>query len=86
MIAAELEGARDFQDALDRARLLANEQQFLIGVRVLTGTISAAQAGGAYALLAECMIAAMQAEVEREMVRAHGRVPGGARPSSPWAS
>jgi glutamate-ammonia-ligase adenylyltransferase len=45
---------------------------------VLTGTISAAQAGGAYALLAECMIAAMQAEVEREMLRSHGRVPGGA--------
>ena len=78
MIAAELAGARDFQAALDRARLLANEQQFLIGVRVLTGTISAAQAGGAYALLAECMIAAMQAKVEREIVRAHGRVPGGA--------
>jgi [glutamine synthetase] adenylyltransferase / [glutamine synthetase]-adenylyl-L-tyrosine phosphorylase len=78
MIAAELEGARDFQEALDRARLMANEQQFLIGVRVLTGTISAAQAGGAYALLAECMIAAMQAKVEQEIVRAHGRVPGGA--------
>jgi glutamate-ammonia-ligase adenylyltransferase len=77
-IAAELAGARDFQEALDRARLLANEQQFLIGVRVLTGTISAAQAGGAYALLAECMIAAMQAKVEQEIVRAHGRVPGGA--------
>ena len=86
IVAAELEGARDFQEALDRARLIANEQQFLIGVRVLTGTISAAQAGGAYALLAECMIAAMQAEVEREMVRAHGRVPGGAAASSPWAS
>jgi glutamate-ammonia-ligase adenylyltransferase len=28
-------------------------------------------------LLAECIIAAMQAEVERQMVRAHGRVPGG---------
>ena len=27
--------ARDFQEALDRARLLASEQQFLIGVRVL---------------------------------------------------
>jgi glutamate-ammonia-ligase adenylyltransferase len=77
-IAAELAGARDFQAALDAARLLANEQQFLIGVRVLTGTISAAQAGGAYALLAESMIAAMQARVEHEIVRAHGRVPGGA--------
>jgi len=78
IIAAELKGARDFQEVLDRARLIANEQQFLIGVRVLTGTIGAPQAGGAYALLAECMIEAMQAEVEREMVRAYGRVPGGA--------
>jgi len=78
MIAAELEGVPDLEGVLDAARLLASEQQFLIGVRVLTGTISAAQAGGAYALLAECLIAAMQARVEREMVRAHGHVPGGA--------
>ena len=41
MIAAELDGAHDFQEALDRARIIANEQQFLIGVRVLTGTIGA---------------------------------------------
>ena len=77
LIAAEFKSAADFQEVLDRARLFAGEQQFLIGVRVLTGTISAAQAGGAYALLAECIVAAMQAEVERQMVRAHGRVPGG---------
>ena len=78
IIAAELEGAVDFQDALDRARLIGHEQAFLIGVRVLTGTISAAQAGGAYAQLAECLIAAMQATVEREMARTHGTIPGGA--------
>ena len=77
LLAAEFKSAGDFQEVLDRARLFASEQQFLIGVRVLTGTISAAQAGGAYALLAECIIEAMQAEVEREMVKAHGRVPGG---------
>ena len=78
LIAAELGPAADFQEVLDRARLFAAEQQFLIGVRVLTGTISAAQAGGAYALLAERLIAAMQTEVERAMERAHGRVAGGA--------
>jgi glutamate-ammonia-ligase adenylyltransferase len=78
MIASELEGAIDFQDVLDRARRIVHEQSFLIGVRVLTGSIGAAQAGGAYALLAERMIAAMQTHVEREMVRVHGRVPGGA--------
>ena len=78
IIAAELKGADDFQEALDRARLIGHEQAFLIGVRVLTGTISAAQAGDAYALLAECLIQAMQSVAEREMERTHGRVPGGA--------
>ncbi len=78
IIAAELKEAKDLQERLDRARVVNNEQLFLIGVRVLTGTIGAAQAGGAYAMLAECMIEAMQAEVEREMARAYGRVPGGA--------
>jgi glutamate-ammonia-ligase adenylyltransferase len=78
IIAAELNGAADFQDVLDRARRVVHEQRFLIGVRVLTGSIGAAQAGGAYALLAECMIAAIQTEVERELAKVHGRVPGGA--------
>jgi glutamate-ammonia-ligase adenylyltransferase len=77
IIAAELAGAADFQDVLDRARRIGHEQAFLIGVRVLTGSISAAQAGGAYALLAERMIAAIQAEVEREVATVHGRVTGG---------
>jgi [glutamine synthetase] adenylyltransferase / [glutamine synthetase]-adenylyl-L-tyrosine phosphorylase len=78
IVAAELAGAADLQDVLDRARRIGHEQAFLIGVRVLTGSISAAQAGGAYALVAERMIAAMQAAVEGEMARMHGRVPGGA--------
>jgi [glutamine synthetase] adenylyltransferase / [glutamine synthetase]-adenylyl-L-tyrosine phosphorylase len=78
IVAVELAGATDFQDILDRARRIGHEQAFLIGVRVLTGSIGAAQAGGAYALVAERMIAAMQAEVEREMARTHGHVAGGA--------
>jgi glutamate-ammonia-ligase adenylyltransferase len=78
IVAAELDGVADFQEVLDGARRIVHEQSFLIGVRVLTGSIGAAQAGGAYALLAERMIAAMQGAVEREMARVHGRVPGGA--------
>jgi glutamate-ammonia-ligase adenylyltransferase len=68
----------DLQDALDRARAIASEQAFLIGVRVLSGTISASQAGGAYADLAGHLIEALAERVEAELVRAHGRVPGGA--------
>ncbi len=78
LVRAELSAAHDFQEKLDRARVVAHEQGFLIGVRVLTGTIGAAQAGGAYALLAEEMIEAMHAEVAREMERNHGKVPAAA--------
>ena len=78
LVKAELDGAVDFQDVLDRARVLGNEQAFLIGVRVLTGMISAPLAGSAYAQLAEELIAAVQGAVEREFAAAHGTVPGGA--------
>ena len=74
----ELAAAADYPERLDRARVVGNEQAFLVGVRVLTGTISAERAGGAYARLAEALIGALQTEVEREMVRQHGRIAGGA--------
>ncbi len=67
----------DLQEALDRARIIGSEQAFLIGVRVLSGTISAGQAGGAYADLAGRLIQALADRVEAELVRSHGRVPGG---------
>jgi len=67
----------DFQEALDRARTAGSEQAFLIGVRVLSGTISAADAGGAYAELAGHLIHGLAERVEMELVKAHGRVAGG---------
>ena len=78
IIDQDLASARDHVERLDRARVVGSEQAFLIGVRVLTGTISAAQAGGAYAQLAEHLIQGLQASVEEDLARAHGRVPGGA--------
>ncbi|MBL8881601.1 MAG: bifunctional [glutamine synthetase] adenylyltransferase/[glutamine synthetase]-adenylyl-L-tyrosine phosphorylase [Hyphomicrobium sp.] len=65
------------QDILDRARVIGGEQGFLIGVRILTGSISADEAGAAYALVAERMVAALLAEVSQELEREHGNVPGG---------
>jgi glutamate-ammonia-ligase adenylyltransferase len=58
--------------------VVGSEQAFLVGVRVLTGSINASQAGGAYALLAERLIAALGRFAEAELVRAHGVVPSGA--------
>jgi len=77
LVASEIALAADQQEMLDRMRVVGTEQMFLIGVRVLSGTINANQAGVAYALLAERLIAAMQAEVEKDLARAHGLVSGG---------
>ncbi len=75
-IGAELSDL-SYEQALDRARVIGSEQVFLIGVRVLTGTVSAADAGQAYADLADQLIAALASRVESEMARLHGTVPGG---------
>jgi len=79
LIRAEIgNGEHDTQYVLDRARVVGSEQQFLIGIRLLSGAIKANQAGGAYALLAERLINALKSETERELARAHGRIPQGA--------
>ena len=77
LVAAALAEASDYQDALDRARIIGREQAFLVGVRVISGTLSARQAGAAYAGLAETLIEALAEQVEAELVRTHGRMPGG---------
>ncbi len=76
-ITVEVANAPDQQDVLDRTRVVGSEQSFLIGVRVLSGTINASQAGGAYALLADRLIAALHRVVALDLERAHGHVPGG---------
>ncbi len=77
IVEAEIDAGADLQEALDRARIIGSEQAFLIGVRVLSGTISASLAGGAYAELAGQLIHALGARVESELVRAHGDIAGG---------
>jgi glutamate-ammonia-ligase adenylyltransferase len=65
------------QEVLDTARIIGSEQKFLIGVRALTGSLSAAEAGLAYAIVAERLIAGLLREVSRQMQEEYGRVPGG---------
>ena len=77
LISGAVAEATDYQDALERARIVGREQGFLIGVRVISGTISARQAGAAYAAHAETLIEALANRVEAELVRVHGRMPGG---------
>ncbi len=69
--------ADGYEDMLDRARMFGQEQAFLIGVRVLAGTIGARAAGAAYATLAEVLVSALLGEVKRAFEATHGRIRGG---------
>jgi glutamate-ammonia-ligase adenylyltransferase len=76
-LAAFLEGERAYEDVLDRLRIFASEQKFLIGVRLLAGSIDAARAGKAFSDLADLTIGAALEAVEAEFSIRHGRVRGG---------
>jgi glutamate-ammonia-ligase adenylyltransferase len=79
-LAAELERtigeARSYEDFLDRLRIFGQEQMFLVGARILSGTVSAEQAGEAFARLADVVIRALHGRVEEMFVKSHGRVRG----------
>ncbi len=74
----EIGGIEDYEEALNRARVVGQEHAFIIGVSLLTGAIDATRAGEAYAALAQGMIAALHMQVEQAMRRAHGEIPGAA--------
>lgn len=67
--------ARSYEDFLDRTRSFGQEHMFLIGARILSGTVSAEQAGAAYARLADVLIGAVHREVEQSFAAVHGRLP-----------
>ncbi len=71
-----LDQSISYEDMLDRLRLFGHEHMFLIGVRILSGTVSAEQAGEAYARLADVIICSLHNGVERLFAEAHGYVPG----------
>jgi glutamate-ammonia-ligase adenylyltransferase len=72
-----LSGSRHYEDRLDRLRIFAAEQRFLIGIRLLTAAISGDDAGRAFTHLADLLIDAALTAVKGEIEAAHGTYPGG---------
>jgi glutamate-ammonia-ligase adenylyltransferase len=68
--------ARDYQEVIDRARIIGQEQMFLIAAGLLSGAITAARAGEQFTALAETLLGHLFAAVRREFEVRHGRVPG----------
>ncbi|MEO0999920.1 MAG: glutamine-synthetase adenylyltransferase, partial [Pseudomonadota bacterium] len=71
-----LSGAEDYEGVLDRARIWAKERRFRIGVHLLRGLSTCAEAGRAHADLAEACLRALLPHVEAEVARRHGGAPG----------
>ncbi len=74
--ASSLGQADTYEDFLDRSRQFGREHMFLIGVRVISGTITAAQAGQAFARLADVLIRFLLKAAEDRFAADHGRLHG----------
>jgi [glutamine synthetase] adenylyltransferase / [glutamine synthetase]-adenylyl-L-tyrosine phosphorylase len=75
-LAATLTDAHSYEEFLDRLRLFGQESLFLIGTRILSGTVSAQQASVAFADVAEGIVHTVHGLVTDRFVAQHGRIKG----------
>jgi glutamate-ammonia-ligase adenylyltransferase len=73
-LAATLSDANSYEEFLDRLRLFGQESLFLIGTRILSGTVSAQQAGIAFADVAEGIAHTVDVLVLKQFAEQHGRI------------
>jgi [glutamine synthetase] adenylyltransferase / [glutamine synthetase]-adenylyl-L-tyrosine phosphorylase len=74
-LAATLADANSYEEFLDRLRLFGQESLFLIGTRILSGTVSAREAGIAFADVAEGIAHTVHGLVMDQFAEQHGRIP-----------
>ena len=75
-LAATLKDADSYEDFLDRLRLFGQESLFLIGTRILSGTVSAQQASVAFADVAEGIVHTVHGLVRDQFATQYGRIKG----------
>ena len=71
---AALAQARHDEDLLERIRMFGLEYMFLIGARILSGTVTARAAGEAFARIADVVIRAVHGAVAGNFALAHGHM------------
>jgi glutamate-ammonia-ligase adenylyltransferase len=75
-LARALAETRSYEEMLDAIRRFGQEHMFLIGARILSGSVSAEQVGEVFARLADVLIRALRARVVDDFAAIHGRLPG----------
>jgi glutamate-ammonia-ligase adenylyltransferase len=75
-LTATLADADSYEEFLDRLRLFGQESLFLIGARILSGTVSAQHASVAFADVAEGIVHTVHGLVTDQFAAQHGRIKG----------
>jgi glutamate-ammonia-ligase adenylyltransferase len=75
-LAATLSDTDSYEEFLDRLRLFGQESLFLIGTRILSGTVSARQAGQVFADVAEGIVDTVHGLVRDQFADQYGRIAG----------
>jgi glutamate-ammonia-ligase adenylyltransferase len=73
-LALTLKDADSYEEFLDRLRLFGQESLFLIGTRILSGTVSAQQAATAFADVAEGIVHTVHGLVTERFAAQHGEI------------
>src|SRR5690606_13855397 len=73
---AFLADARSYEELIDRARIIGQEQKFLVAAGLLSGTGSATVAGEQFTALAETLLNRLFISVQAEFARRHGTIEG----------
>jgi glutamate-ammonia-ligase adenylyltransferase len=73
-LTATLADANSYEEFLDRLRLFGQESLFLIGARILSGTVSAQHASVAFADVAEGIVHTVHGLVTGQFAAQHGRI------------
>jgi len=73
---AFLADARSYEELIDRARIIGQEQKFMVAAGLLSGTVSANGAGEQFTALAETLLHRLFDKVQDEFAIRHGRIPG----------
>ena len=71
-----LSQANGFEDLIDRARIIGQEQKFLIGAGFISGAVDAKRAGKQFSALAQVLLEQLFSAVKKEFVKKHGEIKG----------
>ena len=77
MIASVIPVGASLDEVVDRVRIIGREQMFRVGVRVLSETVSAVEAGASFSTIAELLVQRLHGAARQEMRMRHGDVAGG---------